>query len=147
MATLLALNLNKCVSYAITRIRQQVKKKRNAHPHKKHKITDYPSMVVACGYVKRVDTFWSQSASPINYHYSHKIEQRLEERLGIIGSKRNGCKNIIGACAEPHAADKVIKAFPGCKLGELQFSDAYRPRTAQRKKNCQNCKDAFPEVL
>ena len=140
-------DLQRCVSEAIRIVRKIVHNKRKAHPAKKHEITDYPAMVIACGYVRSGDTFWSESASPVNYKYCQKVKDRLENTLGVIGTKRNGCKNTIGACAEPHAADKVIKRFPGCNLDELQFSDAYRPRTAQRKRSCQNCKDAFHEVL
>lgn len=139
-------NLQDCVIYAIHLIRRQVRRKRLAQPKKKHSITDYPAMVVACGYERSYEVFWAQSASPINYKYDDRIRLRLEA-LGVIGDKRVQCKNIIGACAEPHAADKVIKHFPGCQMNELQFSDAYRPRTAQRKRYCQNCIDTFPEVL
>lgn len=140
-------DLETCVSRAIIKIRQRVKKSRLTHQKKKHLVQDYPSIVVACGYQRSGDTFWGVSASPVNHHYNTMILERLIS-LGVkIGEKRKICKNAVGACAEPHAADKVVKSFPGCKMNELQFSRAYRPRTAQRKKNCKNCKDTFYEVL
>lgn len=139
-------SLDRCVTEAIEDERQRVKRTRQSHPEKKHRITDYAAVVVACGYAKSGSTFSGSSASPVGHHYSDKIRVRLEA-LAPIGGKRNGCKNIVGACAKPHAADKVIKTFPGCKMNELQFSDAYRPRTARRIRNCKNCKDTFPEVL
>ena len=139
-------SLERCVNEAIADERRRVKRMRQAHPDIKHRITDYAAVVVASGYVRSGSTFSGYSASPIGYHYSDKIKQRLEA-LAPIGDKRPGCKNTVGACAEPHAADKVLKSFPGCNMNELQFSDAYRPRTARRIRNCQNCKDTFYEVL
>ena len=135
-----------CVKDAIEKERRRVRQMRLAHPDVKHRITDYSAVVVACGYARSASTFIGFSASPVGHQYSEKIRERLEA-LASIGEKRAGCNNIVGACAEPHAADKVIKTFPGCKMNELQFSNAYRPRTARRIKNCQNCKDTFAEVL
>lgn len=66
--------------------------------------------------------------------------------MGNIGSKRKGCSNIIGACAEPHAADKDVKAL-NCDFDKLEFSNAYRPRTVKRLRYCSNCKQTFKEVL
>ena len=144
MAT--AEDLERCVSEAIIEERIRVKRVRKSHPLVKHKITDYAAMVVACGYERSYATFSGKSESPINHTYSDPIRIRLES-LAPIGEKRLECKNIIGACAEPHAADKVVKQFPGCRMEELQFSSAYRPRTAKRKRYCKNCKDTFYEVL
>lgn len=139
-------SLYRCVKEAIEDERQRVKKMRQAHPELKHRITDYAAATIACGYERSGSTFKAYSASPIGHKYDEKLKRRLEA-LAPIGEKRHGCKNTVGACAEPHAADKVLKAFPGCNMDELQFSDAYRPRTARRLSNCQNCKDTFPEVL
>ena len=139
-------SLNRCVVKAIDDERNRVTRMRQSHPDCKHRITDYAAVVVACGYERSESSFSGCSASPIGLNYSNIIRTRLEA-LAPIGEKRAICKNIVGACAEPHAADKVVKAFPGCRMDELQFSDAYRPRTARRIRNCQNCKDTFPEVL
>lgn len=139
-------NLERCVMDAIEEERRRVRRMRLAHPDVKHRITDYAAVVVACGYSRSGSTFSGCSASPVGHQYSEEIRERLEA-LAPIGEKRSGCNNTVGACAEPHAADNVIKAFSGCKMNELQFSDAYRPRTARRIKNCQNCKDTFVEVL
>ena len=138
--------LKKCVVKAIGNERKRVKRMRQSDLAVKHHITDYAAVVVACGYERSESSFSGCSASPIGLNYSNIIRTRLEA-LAPIGEKRLACKNAVGACAEPHAADKVVKAFPGCRMDELQFSDAYRPRTARRIRNCQNCKDTFPEVL
>lgn len=139
-------DLKMVVSDAIQIVRQRVSDIRKSHPSVKHDIFDYPAVIVACRYVKGRKIFWGQSESPLYHNYSLKIKKRLE-RLGEIGTKRVGCNNVIGACAEPHAADKVIKCYPGCEMDELQFSHAYRPRTAQKVKYCINCKETFFEVL
>ena len=139
-------DLERCVSEAIQNERYRVKKLRLSHPAVKHQITDYAASVVACGYKRSGATFSAKSESPTCHNYADVIKHRLED-LAPIGQKRAGCKNTVGACAEPHAADMVIKSFPGCKIDELQFSSAYRPRTAKRKKDCRNCKDTFHEVL
>lgn len=139
-------SLNRCVKNAIEDERQRVKKMRRDHPDVKHRITDYAAATIACGYKRSGSTFKGYSASPVGHKYTEKIKRRLET-LAPIGDKRPGCKNTVGACSEPHAADKVMKTFPGCKMDELQFSDAYRPRTAKRLRYCQNCKDTFTEVL
>lgn len=134
------------VSYAIRIVRHRVREIRQSHPSKKHDIFDYPAVIVACRYIKGRKIFWGQSESPLYHKYSLKIKRRLE-RLGVIGTKRMGCNNVIGACAEPHAADKIMKYYPGCRMDELRFSDAFRPRTAKKVKHCINCKDTFFEVL
>ncbi len=139
-------DLNMVVSDAIQIVRHRVRNIRISHPAVKHDIFDYPAVIVACCYVKGRKIFWGQSESPLYHNYSLKIKKRLE-RLGEIGTKRDGCNNVIGACAEPHAADKVINKYPGCGMDELQFSRAYRPRTGKKVKYCINCKDTFFEVL
>jgi hypothetical protein len=138
--------LERVVTNAIQIVRRKVKQTRQAHPQVKHRIEDYPAMVVACSYRRGNEVFWGQSKSPVNHIYEDRLHERLEA-LAPIGTKRQACKNTIGACAEPHAADMVLKNAPRCNLNELQFSSAYRPRTAKRKRYCRNCKDTFPEVL
>lgn len=138
--------LEHCVREAIQIVCRRVKQSRQAHPQVKHKITDYPAMVVACGYRRGNDVFWGQSESPVNHNFEDRLRVRLES-LAPIGTKRPECNNVIGACAEPHAADLVLKNAPRCNLDELQFSKAYRPRTAKHKRYCRNCKETFQEVL
>lgn len=138
--------LHRSVMDAIRQERQRVKKSREANPARPHRITDYSAMVVSCSYKKSHRTFIGFSKSPVGCNYDTRIRNRLEE-LGPIGTKNNNCDNIIGACAEPHAANSVLQYFPGCKMTELQFSKAYRPRTAHRKVYCRNCKKTFKGVL
>jgi len=134
------------VQMEIQKIHWQVNRIRRSNPRVKHLIIDFPAVVVACGSTLNNKVFCGQSSFPQFYKYSNLIRKRLEE-LGPIGTKRRECDNIIGACAEPHAADKVVKSVYGCGLCDLRFSKAYRPRTGQKVKYCNNCKDTFFEVL
>lgn len=80
------------------------------------------------------------------YHNTPKLEKKLKS-LGVIGKKRPGCDNVLGACAEPHAAHKVLSHF-GNRIGlnQIQFSKALRPRTMEEVLYCKNCKDTFPTL-
>ena len=66
--------------------------------------------------------------------------------LGDIGKQRNGCKNYIGACAEPHAARTVMMSCNVNDVKDLAFSYAYRPRTKSVLRYCRNCTDIFEVV-
>lgn len=80
------------------------------------------------------------------YHDTPKLEKKLKS-LGVIGKKRAGCDNVLGACAEPHAARKVLSHF-GKRMGlnQILFSKALRPRTMEDVPYCKNCKDTFPTL-
>lgn len=131
---------------AISIVRKRVKKSRLKKLPKQYSIKDYPAVVVACGYSRSYSVFWDESKSPRNKKFNFNIHRRLI-KIAPVGTKEPHSGNIIGACAEPHAADKVLKKFPGCHMCELEFSDAYRPRTSQRVKYCYTCKQVFNEVL
>ncbi len=131
---------------AVEKERQRVRRSRSHNPRRPHRITDYSAVVVACGYERGSKIYDGFSKSPVGYDYVPRLRDRLNA-LAPIGEKRLGCENIVGACAEPHAANAVLREYHGCRMSELQFSDAYRPRTARRKRNCDNCKDVFSEVL
>lgn len=80
------------------------------------------------------------------YNDTPKLENKLKS-LGKIGKQRAGVKNPIGACAEPHAAHKVLKHFgPRMSLNQVVFSTALRPRTMEKVDYCQNCIDTFPNL-
>ena len=79
--------LDNCVTDAIQIVRQRVKQARQAHPQVKHRINDYPAMVVACGYRRGNEVFWSHS---VNHVYT-----------------RTGINTTIGVYAEPIDLAKV----------------------------------------
>lgn len=138
-------SLEKSVKREINYIKKRVKESRLANPNKKHTPQDYPAVIVACKCLWKSDIYFGESRSPVNYKYEERIKNRLE-LLGNICSKRKECPNIIGSCAEPHAADKVVKVL-NCDLDKLKFSNAYRPRTTKVIRYCLNCKQTFKEVL
>ena len=112
-------------------------------------IYDYPAAaVVASDNLLTYSGRGRSSAvySSNEYHNVPKLEKKLKS-LGRIGKKRNGCKNTIGACAEPHAAQKVMKHFgKQMSLNRVVFSTAYRPRTMEVVDYCKNCTDTFPTL-
>ena len=112
-------------------------------------IYDYPSVAVVAAdsgltFAGRGRTGRVYSCN--EYHETPKLEKKLKS-LGAIGKKRAGCDNIIGACAEPHAARKVLSHF-GKRMGlnQIEFSKALRPRTMEEVPYCKNCKDTFPTL-
>ena len=96
-------------------------------------LADYRSAKVACSATVRVNS----------YELTPKLESALRTKLGEIGTKRKGCKNYIGACAEPHAARQVLIDKPEAAINDLVFGLAYRPRTKNKVPYCKNCEDVF----
>lgn len=110
------------------------------------RLRDYPAAIVSCA------DSWNNSGNAltgrsgkverITYQNTPSLENALSN-LGIIGGKRNECKNYIGACAEPHAAKQVMESNAGVLVNDLVFSYAYRPRTKTVLRYCRNCTDVF----
>ena len=112
-------------------------------------IYDYPAAAVVASDNQLTFSARGRSSavnSSTEYHDVPKLEKKLKS-LGKIGKKRNACKNTIGACAEPHAAQKVMKHFgKQMSLKRVVFSIAYRPRTMEVVEYCKNCTDTFPTL-
>lgn len=73
-----------------------------------------------------------------------KLVKSLRTKLLTIGelyTKANG--NIIGACAEVNAANKVLIERPYAKLNQIGFSKPLRPKTMQVIPICKNCNQTF----
>lgn len=105
---------------------------------------DYPAVVVAASYEGIDICKIGESSEPKSSTYHSKIKSILENHLGAIGSYSNNCKNKIGNCAEPHAADKLerdIPKNPDCK--KYVFGHGYRPRTREKVAMCVNCRKTF----
>ena len=112
----------------------------------KTKQRDLPSVVVSCkmnGGNNRI--YNGESSKPILGMYEPQLEIALT-RLGGVGQhSRNGCPYTIGNCAEPHAANKLLK--DNCVgLDQILFSTALRPRTRQVIPYCANCRAVFPSL-
>ena len=120
---------------------------REARAGKKIRLRDYPAAIVMCAdswdnpTVEAIER--SGKVVSTSYEDTPVLEESLKNNLGVIGGKRDECKNYIGACAEPHSARTVMKATPVNDVDELAFSYAYRPRTKSLIRYCRNCTDVF----
>lgn len=123
----------------------------NRTSYKTSVIWDYPAVAVT-SYDKN-GNFTSSNYSRAAYlsSYNAILTNKLNslERFKQIGDKRH--HNIIGHCAEPHAANQTMNSYHKKKhqdlqLSEVYFSSAKRPRTMEVIATCQNCKDTFPNL-
>lgn len=138
-------NLNKAVKIFSKQVAKEVIKA-FSRVGKKPSIWDYPAMASACccyrGYIE-VD----HSKSPQSTSFHSILYKRLIT-IGKIGKKstKTKCDNIIGQCAEVHAANKLLKRNKCSKLKDIHFSVAMRPRTLEVCPPCENCKAIFPTL-
>lgn len=112
------------------------------------KIWDYPAAVVSCKKNNGDNRIYSgRSSKPTSGMYEPLLEIALT-RLGRVGQEsRNGCPYTIGNCAEPHAANKLLKnTAAAVGLEQILFSTALRPRTRQVIPYCANCRAVFPSL-
>lgn len=140
-------NLSKTVDTYCKNIRNEVERTRKK-TGVNNGIRDYPAVAVVAA--DRGLTFSGKGRSCKvqyrEYDDTPKLKNKLQS-LGVIGKKRRECENIIGACAEPHAAHRVLRHFgQSMNLSQLVFSVAYRPRTMEKIEYCDNCKLTFPTI-
>lgn len=143
----MSVNLSKTVNIYCKDIRNEVERTR-----KKTGVTngihDYPAVAVVAA--DRGLAFSGKGRSCKVQYREYDDTPKLKKKLqsfGVIGKERRGCKNIIGACAEPHAAHRVLRHFgQSMNLSQLIFSVAYRPRTMEKIDYCDNCKRTFPTI-
>lgn len=106
------------------------------------KIYDYPSAIVGCWRANNGMLCISTSGRKTDYSVAPELESTLS-RIGTIGEKING--NYLGFCAEPNAAFNLItKRY--CRIDDICFTRAIRPRTLQVIKYCRNCKQTFDQL-
>lgn len=122
---------------------------KEARVGKEIRMRDYPAAIVSCAdswqnYMSFA-TEKSGKANALSYKKTPVLESALLT-LGDIGKQRTGCKNYIGACAEPHAARTVMMTASVPDVKNLAFSYAYRPRTKTVLRYCRNCVDIFDVV-
>lgn len=104
---------------------------------------DLPAAAVTCcnGHYKASDYSRGVNAS----HIKDPLRSEIE-RLGRIGERRKdgSCLNILGRCAEQHAASTLQNRKHSTTLpASLQLSKTMRPRTMEIVEYCKNCKDIF----
>jgi filamentous hemagglutinin len=64
------------------------------------------------------------------------------EQVGGVGAVNPGA-SPVGCCAEFDAANQLTNQ--GSSLGDIQFTDAIRPRTGEVVPKCPNCEVMFPD--
>ena len=110
---------------------------------------DYPAMAAICYDISRIKKASSFSRCPNDDDYQTVVERKNKLlELGEIGKHtiKTGSSNIVGNCAEQHAADLFMKRNRSYQLQNLYFSNALRPRTKQAFEPCANCKYVFPNL-
>lgn len=73
------------------------------------------------------------------------------KKIGQIGRRSNkkiikGKRNFVGKCAEVKASYAINKINRITNISDIEFTNAYRPRTMQTIKRCNNCVYIFGNV-
>ena len=121
---------------------------------KKRKVLCYNYGTVCIGVEDSKQIFQKCSCSfqcSIEYYSNSSLRAKLS-KLGIIGKTTNdNC--VLGYCAEPHAAELLLRRLNSNKVNLIQnntdkffFTEALRVRTNQSVKNCIFCKKTFPQL-
>lgn len=139
------------------------KKKRNLvrqNKHYKHKKTgrytthvafEPPAVVCACSYKNKSEFGYSDEPRESFYLKAPELHDSLThikpDNL-LIGKVNTICNNVIGRCAEPHAACRVLMHYSHKQppISALNFSKAIRPRTKSIIPPCYNCKEVFHQL-
>lgn len=123
----------------------QRRKRYNPKNKKVEEIWYYPAIAVACCCKKGSLIITDHSRGVREKHLEPPLVLELQ-KLGNIGEpSKIGEKYIIGHCAEPHAANGLIKKTK-CSIADIYFSLAIRPRTHEIKNYCANCIATFPNL-
>ncbi|WP_417940954.1 DUF6443 domain-containing protein [Flavobacterium sp. RS13.1] len=97
-----------------------------------------PSVVVGAE-LNGQTTIASSGAPPTNVA-PQLVEATAE--IGGVGTK-TASGNTVGCCAEFQAANSLLLDNPTATPGQINFTEAVRPRTGQTVPMCENCKTTF----
>lgn len=116
---------------------------RRIRHEKKVRRRDLPPIVVCCTDGNIIAGSYTHGPTGCVYH--DLVKNALITKLGPIGKKTNYCDFIIGRCAEPNAANKLVKRSRGTitDLGGIRFSTPFRPFTKEPRSYCPNCEHTF----
>ena len=121
------------------------------HKGKSLKI-NYEALVKCAVGAKYLDigSFGTSLGYVSNYNVFSLLGNKLT-RIGRIGTKsilKNsfGKSNRVGKCAEVKASYAIHNKRKIKKLGDIEFTNAYRPRTCQIVDMCDNCLFIFDHV-
>ncbi|MET3030596.1 hypothetical protein [Flavobacterium johnsoniae] len=86
----------------------------------------------------------------LNYGVFMPLFNKLK-KIGQIGRRSNkniikGKRNFVGKCAEVKASYAINKKNRITNISDIEFTKAYRPRTMQTIKRCNNCVYIFGNV-
>ena len=110
-------------------------------------IRDYPSVVAVCAKME-YRTYTGETMDIERYQINRKLLRELESNLGQIGSITPYAVNSrVGYCAEPNAANKLLRKEGVHTLDDIYFGKAYRPRTGVVIPSCGNCQRIFNNVV
>lgn len=117
--------------------------------HRKAKRNEYPPVVVACA---QSEEKWYTEITRHNVPrqcINNRLLRRLENRLSARYGKESQYvkKNLIGHCAEPQAANELLRYENVKDLDDIYFGKAYRPRTGVVIRPCLNCQNVFKNVI
>lgn len=110
-------------------------------------IRDYPSVVAVCAKME-YRTYTGETMDIDRKKINRMLLGELEWKLGPIGTKTCYADNsYVGYCAEPNAANKLLKREGVNSLDDIYFGKAYRPRTGVVIPPCGNCQRIFNNVV
>ena len=125
--------------------------KRGKTVYRKNVIWDYPAVAVTSFDINGNYTCSNYSRTVYQTSYNNILSSKLNSLHPSkkIGDSLNG--NLIGHCAEPHAANRTMNQFrkrnhKNLQLDEVFFSMAIRPRTMEVIPYCKNCINTFPSL-
>ncbi len=108
---------------------------------------DYPPVVVSCAQTPK--NIYTSEKKWIEAQQIHEtLLNELENKLGPVGSFTRYAENSrVGHCAEPNAANKLLRRERVQTLDDIYFGKAYRPRTGVVIPPCGNCRIVFNNVV
>ncbi|MFC0780867.1 hypothetical protein [Flavobacterium sp. HJSW_4] len=114
---------------------------------------EYHRSFIACAIgakYKNVGTFGTTVGHISNFN-NYLPLYRMLLKLGEIGKKsslkeKNGRRNTVGRCAEVKASYSLFNKDKSTNFSQIEFTNAYRPRTLQIIERCNNCKSVFGNV-
>lgn len=111
------------------------------------RVRDYPAAVVTCRMNNGNRKIYSEKSGRSRPGMFEPVLENALNQLGGVGQHSgNGCPNTIGSCAEPRAANRLIRNNNHVGLNQILFSTALRPRTGQVVPYCDNCRATFPNL-
>lgn len=117
---------------------------RRVRGERKIRRKDFPPIAVCCS--DGIDEAESYTHGPSGCVYHPLIKNALNTNLGPIGGRTRYEPTFrIGRCAEPNAANKLVKKSRGRinNLNVIRFSTPFRPFTKEERIYCENCEHTF----